>query len=57
MEIVDAGFIFVFGLSSILVFAQDLNLEVAMPRLRAENPLIHFVLREIPLTKTKTTRF
>ena len=28
-----------------------------MPRLQSENPLIHFVLREIPLTKTKTTRF
>ena len=31
--------------------------EVALLRLQGENPLILFVLREIPLTKAKTTRF
>ena len=39
------------------VCSEPQSLEVAMPRLRAEIPLIHFVSREIPLTKSKTTGF
>ena len=39
------------------VCSEPQSLEVAMLLLRAENLLIHFVLREIPLPKTKTTCF